>query len=117
MHIFSWKYCTSGFFQIVLNALDLRHAQYFLVLLPSVDHNLLLTLEKQLNWAIKAYLNQRKLKFSDLKIKYGVLAFSKLFEYRTEKTLKTVELPFKMMHRLFQGLIFIYMREQKLHLV
>ena len=66
-----------------LNSFVLSHVQYSPVLLETINQNLITTLEKQLNWAIKACFHRQKFdSSSDLKMKLGILPISLLFDYR-----------------------------------
>ena len=84
MHI-----CTQGrdiiptvYKKIILNSFFLSHNQYSSALLATVNRNLIKTLEKQLNWAIKACFHRQKFdSSSDLKINLGILPISLLFDY------------------------------------
>ena len=68
---------------IILNAYVLSHIQYPAVLLSTIDQHLVTTLEKQLNWAVKACFNRRKHESSrDLKIKNNILPIKYLLEDR-----------------------------------
>ena len=70
--------------KILLNSLVISHLQYSAVLLSSISINLLTTLEKQLNWAVKACYFQR-FNSSSLSIKLDnyILPIKQLPEYRT----------------------------------
>ena len=70
--------------KILLNSLVISHLQYSAVLLSSISKNLLTTLEKQLNWAVKACYVQR-FNSSSLSIKLDnyILPIKQLLEYRT----------------------------------
>ena len=58
----------------VLNAFVISHLLYSLLLIQSIDKNLLISLEKQLNWAIRAcYSRNRVASTKDLKIKHSIL--------------------------------------------
>ena len=58
----------------VLNAFVISHLRYWLLLIQSIDKNLLISLEKQLNWAIRAcYSRNRMNSTKDLKIKHSIL--------------------------------------------
>ena len=46
--------------RLLLNALVLSHLHYSSVLLTGISENLITTLEKQLNWGIKACFNRTK---------------------------------------------------------
>ena len=59
---------------LLLNALVISHLHYSAILLNGIADNLILILEKQLNWGIKACFNRTKRESSkDLKIKHGIL--------------------------------------------
>ena len=54
---------------LLLNGLVLSHLHYSSILLTGISENLITTLEKQLNWEIKACFNRTKFDHStDLKI-------------------------------------------------
>ena len=73
----------TGYKKIILNAFVLSHVQYSSVLLATINQNLITTLEKQLNWAIKACFHRQKFdSSSDLKMNLGMLPISLLFDYR-----------------------------------
>ena len=58
----------------VLNAFVISHLHYSLLLIQSIDKNLLISLEKQLNWAIRAcYSRNRMDSTKDPKIKHSIL--------------------------------------------
>ena len=59
---------------LLLNALVISHLHYPAILLNGLTENLNTTLEKQLNWGIKACFNRTKYdRSSDLKIKHNIL--------------------------------------------
>ena len=59
---------------LLLNSLVISHLHYSSVLLNGISQNLITTLEKQLNWAIKACFNRVKIQPAhDLRIRYKVL--------------------------------------------
>ena len=67
------------FKKIILNSFVLSHVQYSSVLLATINQNLITTLEKQLNWAIKACFRRQKFDLtSDLKINLCKLPISLL---------------------------------------
>ena len=73
----------TGYKKIILNAFVLSHVQYSSALLATINQNLITTLEKQLNWAIKACFHRQKFdSSSDLKMNLGILPISLLFDYR-----------------------------------
>ena len=73
----------TGYKKIILNAFVLSHVQYSSVLLATINQNLITTLGKQLNWAIKACFHRQKFdSSSDLKMNLGILPISLLFDYR-----------------------------------
>ena len=81
MHICTQEH-NSHFIQKIY--FELSHVQYSSVLLATINQNLITTLEKQLNWAIKACFHRQKFdSSSDLKINFGVLPVSLLFDYRS----------------------------------
>ena len=58
----------------VLNAFVISHLLYSLLLIQSVDKNLLISLEKQLNWAIRAFYSRNRMDSTkDLKIEHSIL--------------------------------------------
>ena len=68
--------------KIILNSFGLSHIQYSSVLLETINQNLISTLEKQLNWAIKAGFHRQKFdSSSDLKMNIAILPISLLFDY------------------------------------
>ena len=63
----------------VLNAFVISHLHYLLLLIQSIDKNLLIMLEKQLNWAIRAcYSRNRMDSTKHLKIKHSILPVENL---------------------------------------
>ena len=68
--------------KIILNSFVLNHVQYCSVLPATMNQNLITTLEKQLNWAIKACFHRQKFDSSDLKMILGILPISLLFDCR-----------------------------------
>ena len=69
--------------KIILNSFVLSHVQYSSVLFATINQNLITTLEKQLNWAIKACFQRQKFdSSSDLKMNLGLLPISLFFDYR-----------------------------------
>ena len=70
--------------KFILNSFVLSHVQYSPVLLATINQSLITTLEKQLKWAIKACFHRQKFdSSSDLKMNFGLLPISLLFDYRT----------------------------------
>ena len=58
----------------ILNSFVISHLHYSLLLVQSLDKNLLISLEKQLNWAIRAcYSRIRMDSTKGLKIKHSIL--------------------------------------------
>ena len=56
----------------VLNAFAITRLHYSLMLIQLIDENLLISLEKQINWAIHAcYSRNRMDSLKDLKIKHS----------------------------------------------
>ena len=67
----------------VLNAFAISHLNYSLLLIQSIDKNLLISLEKQLNWAIRAcYSRNRMHSTKDLKIKHSFLPVEYLIKLK-----------------------------------
>ena len=59
---------------MLLNALVVSHLQYSAILLTGITENLMTTLEKHLNWAIKACFFRTKYDHSSgLKLQYKIL--------------------------------------------
>ena len=57
-----------------LNKFVISHLRYLLLLTQSIDKNLVISLEKQLNWAIRAcYSSNRMDSTKDLKMKHSIL--------------------------------------------
>ena len=69
------NYFTMKTHLLLLNALVISHLHYPAILLNGISENFLTTLEKQLNWAIKACFNRTKIdSSSDLKTKHKILS-------------------------------------------
>ena len=69
---------------MLLNALVVSHLQYSAILLTGITENLMTTLEKQLNWAIKACFFRTKYDHSsDLKLQYKILPVRYLLNMKT----------------------------------
>ena len=67
----------------VLNAFVIRHLHYSLPLIQSIDKNLLISLEKQLNWAIRAcYSGNRMDETKDLNIKHSIFPVELLLKLK-----------------------------------
>ena len=67
----------------LLNAMVLSHLHYPFVLLSGLKKSLRVTLNKQLNWGIKACFNRTKFeRTTDLKIKHKILPVEYLLKYR-----------------------------------
>ena len=67
----------------LLRSLVISHLHYPAILLSGINKSLLRTLEKQLNWGVKACFNRKKYdSSSDLKIKYKILPVEYLIRYR-----------------------------------
>ena len=59
---------------LILNAFVLSHIYYSAAIIHSINQNLILTLERQLNWAVKASFFRKKFDSSrDLKLKHKIL--------------------------------------------
>ena len=68
---------------LLLNALVLSHLDYSAILLTGISENLITTLEKQLNWGIKARFNRSKSGHStDLEIRHQILPFRYFLDYK-----------------------------------
>ena len=71
-------------YSLLINALVISHLHYPSVLLNGITENLLATLEKQLNWAIKACFSRSKFDHSsDLKIYYNILPVRVFLQYKS----------------------------------
>ena len=64
MHICSQIHNPRCIQKTILNSFVLSHVQYYSVLLPTINRNLITTLEKQLNWAIKSCFHRQKFDLS-----------------------------------------------------
>ena len=70
--------------KILLNSLVISHLQYSAVLLSSISKNFLTTLEKQLNWVVKAcYFHPFNNSSLNIKLYNSILPIKQLLEYRT----------------------------------
>ena len=75
--------------KILLKCLVISHLQYSAGLLSSISSNLLVTLERQLNWALKACYFHRFINSSlSIKINNYILPIKQLLEYRTAQYVK-----------------------------
>ena len=83
--------------KLILNALVLSHIHYSATIIQSIDQNLVLKLDRQLNWADKASFFREKFDSSrDLKLKHKILPmhyFSKLKRISYIWKIKTNQLP------------------------
>ena len=69
---------------LLLNALVISHLHYPAILLNGISENLMTTLEKQLNWAVKACFNRTKIESSSyLKTKHKILSVRYLLRARS----------------------------------
>ena len=69
--------------ETVLNAFVVSHLHYSLLLIQSIDKNLLISLEKQLNWAIRACYSRNGMDSTkDLKIKHSILPVEYLIKLK-----------------------------------
>ena len=60
--------------KLILNALVLSHIHYSATIIQSINQNLVLTLDRQPNWAVKASFFRKKFDSSrDLKLKHKIL--------------------------------------------
>ena len=67
----------------VLMAFVIRHLHFSLQLIQSIDKNLLISLEKQLNWAICAcYSRKRMDSTKEFKIKHSILPVEYLIKLK-----------------------------------
>ena len=72
----------------LLNALVISHLQYSSVILNGISQNLISTLEKQLNWRIKACFNGHKMDSAqDLRIKNGIITVRQTLDMNAIKLL------------------------------
>ena len=67
---------------LLLNALEVSQLQYSSVLLNGIVQNLKTTLEKQLNWGIKAIFYNKFDSSSDLNIEHKVLSVQSLLDLK-----------------------------------
>ena len=68
---------------LLLNALVLSHLHYSAILLTGISENLITTLEKQLNWGIKACFNRSKFDHStNLKMRHKILPVRYFLDYK-----------------------------------
>ena len=66
-----------------MNAFVIRHLHYSLLSIQSIDKNLLISLEKQLNWASRtSYYGNRMYSTKDLKIKHTSLPVEYLINFK-----------------------------------
>ena len=83
--------------KLILNALVLSHIHYSATIIQSINQNLVLTLDRQLNWAVKASFFRKKFDSSrDLKLKHKILPmhyFLKLKRINYIWKIKTNQLP------------------------
>ena len=67
----------------VLNAFFISHLHYSLLLIQSIDKILLISFEKQLNWAIRACYSRNRIESTkDLKIKLSILPVEYLIKMK-----------------------------------
>ena len=68
---------------VMINSLVMCHLQYPAVVLSTVDNSLVVTLEKQLSWAVKACYHRSKFDSStDIKLQQKILPVHILLDYR-----------------------------------
>ena len=68
---------------MLLNSLVISHIHYPALLLNGISQNSITTLEKQLNWGVKACFNRRKYdSSSDLKIKHNIFPIRILLDLK-----------------------------------
>ena len=69
--------------KLILNALVLSHIHYSATIIQSINQNLVLTLARQLNWAVKASFFRKKFDSSrDLKIMHKILPMHYLWKLK-----------------------------------
>ena len=69
---------------LLLNALVISHLHYSAILIGGIRENGITTLEKQLNWGIKACFNRTKYeRLSDLKKRHNILPVRFLLDLKT----------------------------------
>ena len=79
----------------VLNAFVISHLHYSLLLIQSTDKNLLISPEKQQNWAIRAcYSRNRMDSTKDLKTKHSILPVEYLIKLKRTTYVETEKLSF-----------------------
>ena len=82
-------YCLRDFLQqkekvLVLNSLVISHLHYSSILLSGISQNLVTTLEKQLNWAVKASFHRKKYESAhDLRVREKILSIRHFLDYKT----------------------------------
>ena len=70
----------------LLNALMISYLQYSSVLLNGISQGLIWTLEKRLNWGIKACFNRYKMDSAqDLRLKHGIISVRKTLDMNAIK--------------------------------
>ena len=83
--------------KLILNALALSHIHYSATIIQSINQYLVLTLDRQLNWAVKASFFRKKFDSSrDLKLNHKILPihyFLKLKRINYIWKIKTNQLP------------------------
>ena len=69
---------------LLINSIVLSHIHYPAILLTGISQSLMITLEKQLSWAVKATFNRKKYdSSSDLKRKFSILPINKQLQARS----------------------------------
>ena len=77
-------YLPKNLLPVMINSLVISHLQYPAVLLSTVDNNLIITSEKQLSWAVKAFCHRSKFESStDIQLQPKILPVHLLLAYRT----------------------------------
>ena len=85
---------------LLLNSLVISHLRYSSVLLNGISQSLISTLEKQLNWGIKACFNRYKMDSAqDLRIKHGIISV------RQTVDMNAIKFFWKWKYNLFPSLI------------
>ena len=67
----------------IMNALVISHLHYPAILLSGISANLMISLEKQSNWAVKTCCDRAKYySSSDLKLKHNILTVTRFLDYK-----------------------------------
>ena len=69
--------------KLILNALVLSHIHYSATIIQSINQNLILTLERQLNWAVKASFFRKKFDSSrDVTLRHKILPMHYFLKFK-----------------------------------